>query len=55
VPDTVTILSDPDSMVAKVEAPSIAAEALEEEEAAAAVSAEPEVITGAKDKEEGEE
>lgn len=54
VPDTVTILSDPDSMVAKVEAPSIAAEALEEEAAAAAASAEPEVITGAKDKEDEE-
>lgn len=51
VPSTITILSDPESMVAKVEAPSVAAEALEEE---APVSAEPEVITGAKEKKEEE-
>lgn len=52
VPDKITILSDPETMVAKVEAPSVAAEALEEE---AAVSAEPEVITGTKEKKEEEE
>jgi large subunit ribosomal protein L25 len=52
VPSTITILSDPESMVAKIEAPSVAAEVLEEE---AAVSAEPEVITGAKEKKEEEE
>lgn len=52
VPSTITILSDPESMVAKVEAPSVAAEVLEEE--AAAASAEPEVITGAKEKKEEE-
>jgi large subunit ribosomal protein L25 len=51
VPSTITILSDPESMVAKVEAPSVAAEALEEE---ALASAEPEVITGAKEKKEEE-
>lgn len=53
VPSTITILSDPESMVAKIEAPSVAAEALEAEEAPA--SAEPEVITGTKEKKEEEE
>jgi large subunit ribosomal protein L25 len=53
VPSTITILSDPESMVAKIEAPSVAAEVLEEEEAA--VSAEPEVITGVKEKKEEQE
>ncbi|MCK6627639.1 MAG: 50S ribosomal protein L25 [Anaerolineae bacterium] len=51
VPSSITILSDPESMVAKVEPPRLE-EALEEE---APVSAEPEVLTGAKEKKEEEE
>lgn len=52
VPNSIAILSDPESMVAKVEPPRLE-EALEEE---APVGAEPEVLTGAKEKkEEGEE
>jgi large subunit ribosomal protein L25 len=51
VPGSITILSDPESLVAKVEAPRVA-EVLEE---AAPTAAEPEVIMGAKErKEEGE-
>lgn len=54
VPSSITVLSDPESMVAKVEAPRIEEEAVEEE---APVSAEPEVLTAAKEKgkEEGDE
>lgn len=48
VPSSITILSDPESLVAKVEPPRLE-EALEEE---ASVSAEPEVLTGAKEKKE---
>lgn len=52
VPDTITLLSDPDSVVAKVEPPRvIEEEALEE----AVPGAEPEVLTEAKEKEEAEE
>ncbi len=53
VPNTITILSDPESMVAKVEPPRVE-EVIEEE---APVSAEPEVIKTAKEKaqEEAEE
>ncbi len=47
VPGTIAILSDPESMVAKVEPPRLE-EVLEE----APVSAEPEVLTGAKEKKE---
>jgi large subunit ribosomal protein L25 len=47
VPDTITLLSDPESMVAKVEPPRVE-EVLEE----APVSAEPEVLTGTKEKED---
>jgi large subunit ribosomal protein L25 len=52
VPDTITILTDPDTMVAKIEPP-VTAEALEELEAPAV--AEPEVLTGAKERPEEEE
>lgn len=48
VPSTITVLSDPESMVAKIEPPR-KLEALEEEEAAEEVSAEPEVITEARE------
>jgi large subunit ribosomal protein L25 len=51
VPSTITILSDPESMVAKIEAPRIEEEEVVEEEAEAG---EPEVLT-AKEKEEDEE
>ncbi|MDH3673951.1 MAG: 50S ribosomal protein L25 [Anaerolineae bacterium] len=53
VPDTITVLSDPDSMVAKVEAPRKVEEleALEEEEVEVG-EAEPEVITEAREGEE---
>jgi large subunit ribosomal protein L25 len=47
VPSSITVLSDPESMVAKVEAPRIEEEAVEEE---APVSAEPEVLTASKEK-----
>ncbi|NJN95937.1 MAG: 50S ribosomal protein L25 [Anaerolineales bacterium] len=50
VSSTITLLSDPESMVAKVEPPRLE-EALETE---ASVSAEPEVLTGAKEKKEGD-
>ena len=55
VPDTLTVLSDPDSMVAKVEAPRKVEEleALEEEEVEV-TEAEPEVITEAKEEDGGE-
>jgi large subunit ribosomal protein L25 len=49
VPNSITILSDPESMVAKVEPPR-----LEEVEEEAPASAEPEVLTGAKEKKEDE-
>lgn len=56
VPDTITILSDPESMVVKVEPPRLAEEvdALLEEgmEEIPVESAEPEVITEARDEEE---
>ncbi len=48
VPSTIAILSDPESMIAKVEPPRLE-EVLEE---GAPVSAEPEVLTGAKEKKE---
>jgi hypothetical protein len=55
VPSSITILSDPESMVAKVEAPRLVEEAeeevLEEEEL---ISVEPEVLTEAKEKPEEE-
>lgn len=47
VPSTITILSEPESMVAKIEPPRVVEEAEEEE---AAAGAEPEVITGTKEK-----
>lgn len=50
VPSTITILTDPDTMVAKVEPPRVE-EALEE---VAPTSAEPEVLTGAKERKEEE-
>ena len=49
-PSTITILSDPESMVAKVEPPRVEEVVAEE----AAVSTEPEVITAAKEKVKGE-
>lgn len=51
VPSNITILSDPESMVAKIEAPRVEEEVLEEEEEEAA---EPEVLTAAKEKEDEE-
>jgi len=55
VPSSITVLSDPDSMVVKVEAPRLE-EAVEEgvEEGLEAVSAEPEVLTAAKEEVEEE-
>jgi len=53
LPDTVTILSDLESMIAKIEAPRLAEELEELEEEVEVTSAEPEVITEARD-EEGE-
>ena len=53
VPSTVTILSDPDSVVAKIEPPRLVEE--EAEEGLEGVSAEPEVLTAAKEQEEDEE
>jgi len=47
VPSSITVLSDPESMVAKVEAPRIEEVAVEEE---APVGAEPEVLTATKEK-----
>jgi large subunit ribosomal protein L25 len=52
VPNTVTILSEPESMVVKIEPPRVE-EAVEEE--VAAVGAEPEVITATKEKGKEEE
>lgn len=54
LPDTVTVLSDPESMVAKVEPPQLPEEEEEEEEEELLVSAEPEVI-GEATEEEAEE
>jgi large subunit ribosomal protein L25 len=51
VPDTITVLSDPDSMVAKVEPPRLTEEEVEEEVSAA----EPEVLTASKRQEQEEE
>lgn len=51
VPDTVTILSDPESMVAKIEAPRKEEELEEMEEEMVEVSAEPEVISEAREEE----
>ena len=51
LPNTVTVLSDPDSMVAKVEAPrTVEALEEEEEEVGVAVSVEPEVLAHGKEK-----
>ena len=54
VPDGITVLADPESMVAKVEPPRLVEtlEALDEEEMEEGVSAEPEVITEAKEDDE---
>jgi large subunit ribosomal protein L25 len=54
VPDAVTVLSDPDSMVAKVEPPRLVEAEEELLEAAAAVSAEPEVLTEARERAEAQ-
>jgi len=53
VPNTITILSDPDSMVVKIEPPR-KAEEVEALEAEAPAAVEPEVLTAAKKKEEEE-
>ena len=55
VPDTVTVLSDPESMVAKIEAPRKAEELEALDEDVEVDGAEPEVITEAQDDEEEEE
>jgi large subunit ribosomal protein L25 len=55
VPDTITVLSDPESLVAKVEPPRLVEEEEEVEEEEVPVSAEPEVITEAKEREAEEE
>lgn len=52
VPDAVTILSDPDSVVAKIEAPRKVAEEVEEEAVEVTAGAEPEVLTAARDEDE---
>jgi large subunit ribosomal protein L25 len=54
VPGSITILSDPDSMVVKVEPPRLEEEVEEEEleEGLEEVSAEPEVLTAAKEEDE---
>jgi large subunit ribosomal protein L25 len=54
VPTTVTILSESESMVAKIEPPRIVEEVEEEEAEEAPAGAQPEVITGAKEKAEKE-
>jgi large subunit ribosomal protein L25 len=55
VPSSITILSDPDSMVAKVEPPRMVEEEEEEIEEEVEVGVtEPEVLTAAKEKEEAE-
>ena len=50
IPSNITVLSDPESMVAKIEAPRLV-EAEEELEGEAGASAEPEVITAAREEE----
>jgi large subunit ribosomal protein L25 len=56
VPSSITILSDPDSMVVKVEPPRMVEEEAEEIEEEVEIGvAEPEVLTAAKEKEEAEE
>jgi large subunit ribosomal protein L25 len=55
VPDTITILSDPESLVAKIEPPRLAEEEEVEEEEMVEVSFEPEVLTEAKERTEEEE
>ena len=56
VPDTITVLSDSESLVAKIEPPRLEEEAVEEEEEEMEeVGAEPEVLTEAKDKSEEQE
>jgi large subunit ribosomal protein L25 len=50
LPASITILSDPESMVAKIEPPRVTAEG--EEETSLLTSAEPEVLTAAREKEE---
>ena len=55
VPSSITVLSDPDSMVVKVEPPRLEEEEEEEiEEGLEEVSAEPEVLTAAKEEDEEE-
>jgi len=56
LPEAITVLSDPDSMVAKIEAPRMAEEleAWEEEGEELPVSAEPEVLTASREDEEGD-
>ena len=54
VPSTVTILSDPDSMVVKIEPPRVEEEEEAVEEGMEEVSAEPEVLTAAKEDEDEE-
>ena len=54
VPSSITVLSDPDSMVAKVEPPRKEEEVEEVEEEVAEVSAEPEVLTEAKAEDESQ-
>ena len=55
VPDTITILSDPESLVAKIEPPRLVEEEEVEEEEMVEVSVEPEVLTEAKERIEEEE
>jgi large subunit ribosomal protein L25 len=54
VPDTITVLSDPESMVARVESPRLPEEEEVEEAEGAPISAEPEVITEAREEKEEE-
>lgn len=56
IPSSITVLSDPDSMVVKVEPPRLEEEVEEEEleEGLEEVSAEPEVLTAAKEEDEEE-
>jgi large subunit ribosomal protein L25 len=55
VPDTITILSDPESLVAKIEPPRLVEEEEVEEEEMVEVSVEPEVLTEAKERIEEED
>jgi large subunit ribosomal protein L25 len=55
VPSSVTILSDPDSVVARIEAPRIVEEEVEVIEEEIEVSAEPELVGRAEAEEEAEE